>query len=118
MKFFIDAQLPFSLVYLFKEKNFEVLHTEHLPLGNKTSDSDIISYCDSNDLILITKDSDFLDSYLIRKKPRKLLVVTTGNIKNKELFSLFQQFLSKIAEEFNDSDWLELSNKGLIVHQD
>ncbi|MEI7015005.1 DUF5615 family PIN-like protein [Leptospira sp. WS58.C1] len=118
MKFFIDAQLPYSLVNLFKEKNFEVFHTEHLPLGNKTSDSDIISYCDSNGLILITKDSDFLDSYLIRKKPRKLLIVTTGNIKNKELFLLFNQFLSKIAEEFDDSDWLELSNEGLIVHQD
>lgn len=118
MKFFIDAQLPFSLVHLFREKNIEVFHTEHLPLGNKTSDSDIISYCDSNGLILITKDLDFLDSYLIRKKPRKLLILTTGNIKNKELFFLFDQFLLKIAEEFDDSDWLELSNEGLIVHQD
>ncbi|MGJ4748416.1 DUF5615 family PIN-like protein [Leptospira sp. SA-E8] len=118
MKFFVDAQLPYGLVNLFKEKNFEVFHTENLPLGNKTSDSDIIAYCDSNELILITKDSDFLDSYLIRKKPRKLLIVTTGNIKNKDLFSLFDQFLLKIAEEFDDSDWLELSNEGLIVHQD
>ncbi|QDK25263.1 DUF5615 family PIN-like protein [Leptospira weilii] len=99
MKFYIDAQLPYSLVNLFKERNFEVFHTEHLPLGNKTPDSDIISYCDSNDLILITKDS-----YLIRKKPGKLLLVTTGNIKNKELFSLFDHFLPTIAEEFDNSN--------------
>ncbi|MCG6142661.1 MULTISPECIES: DUF5615 family PIN-like protein [Leptospira] len=118
MKFFIDAQLPRSLVELFKKKKIEALHVEDLPNGNKTSDSEIVKYCDSNQYILITKDFDFLDSFLLRKNPTKLLIITTGNIKNRELLMLFDQFLSIIVEEFNHENWIEISNEGLIIHSD
>jgi predicted nuclease of predicted toxin-antitoxin system len=30
--------------------------------------------------IVVTKDRDFLDSFLLRQQPYKLLLVTTGNI--------------------------------------
>ncbi|EMY77202.1 hypothetical protein LEP1GSC060_2041 [Leptospira weilii serovar Ranarum str. ICFT] len=30
---------------------------------------------------------------------------------------MFEQFLYIIIQELNESDWLELSNEGLIVHQ-
>lgn len=102
---------------LFQEKDIEVLHTEKHPLGSRTPDSEIISFCDADDWILITKDSDFLDSYLIRKKPRKLLLVTTGNIRNQNLFFLFEQFLPAMLKEFSTNEWLELTNEGWIVHE-
>ncbi|TGL16874.1 DUF5615 family PIN-like protein [Leptospira meyeri] len=118
MKFFIDAQLPRSLVDLFRNREIEALHVEELPNGNKTSDSEIVKYCDSNQYILITKDFDFLDSFLLRKKPAKLLIIATGNIKNRELLNLFDQFLTLIIEEFNHENWIEISNEGLIIHSD
>jgi predicted nuclease of predicted toxin-antitoxin system len=35
--------------------------------------------------IVVTKDTDFFDSFLIRQQPYKLLLVSTGNITNAEL---------------------------------
>ncbi|MEH1774010.1 MULTISPECIES: DUF5615 family PIN-like protein [unclassified Nostoc] len=39
--------------------------------------------------ILITKDVDFVNSFLTVQQPYKLLLITTGNINNSELESLF-----------------------------
>ncbi|MCG6166745.1 DUF5615 family PIN-like protein [Leptospira sp. FAT2] len=116
MKFFVDAQLPPSLVQYLKDRDIEVWHTEDLPKKERTPDSKISAFCNERNLILITKDSDFLDSYLLRNEPRKLLSVTTGNIRNKELILLFDQLMNTILIEFENSHWLELSNEGLIVH--
>ena len=35
--------------------------------------------------IVITKDLDFVNSFMTIKKPFKLLLITTGNIRNNEL---------------------------------
>jgi predicted nuclease of predicted toxin-antitoxin system len=49
---------------------------------------------------VVTKDRDFLDSFLLRQQPYKLLLVTTGNITNTELVELFAKNLSQLAELF------------------
>ena len=49
---------------------------------------------------MVTKDRDFLDSFLLRQQPYKLLLVTTGNITNTELVELFAKNLSQLAELF------------------
>ncbi|EKO33412.1 MULTISPECIES: DUF5615 family PIN-like protein [Leptospira] len=116
MKFFIDAQLPPSLVKYLQDLKIEVWHTGDLPKKERTPDSEISAFCNERNLILITKDSDFLDSYLLRNEPKKLLSVTTGNIRNKDLILLFDQLMNTILIEFENNHWLELSNGGLIVH--
>ncbi|EMM76347.1 toxin-antitoxin system, toxin component, PIN domain protein [Leptospira santarosai str. 2000030832] len=49
------------------------------------------------------EDSDFLDSYLLRNEPKKLLSVTTGNIRNKDLILLFDQLMNTILIEFENN---------------
>lgn len=44
--------------------------------------------------IVITKDADFLESYIIKKEPPKLLLLKTGNIRNSELLILLQDHLA------------------------
>jgi predicted nuclease of predicted toxin-antitoxin system len=39
--------------------------------------------------VVVTKDSDFVNSFLLSRRPRKLLLVSTGNIGNAELEALF-----------------------------
>ncbi len=41
MKFLIDAQLPKQLAVKLRNKRFEAIHTFDLPLGNRTSDTEI-----------------------------------------------------------------------------
>ncbi|MFL6282521.1 MAG: DUF5615 family PIN-like protein [Pyrinomonadaceae bacterium] len=65
---------------------------------------------------VVTKDSDFVNSFLLSRRPYKLLLVSTGNISNVELETLFVANLERVAEGFNSFDFIELDRKTLIFH--
>jgi predicted nuclease of predicted toxin-antitoxin system len=64
----------------------------------------------------VTKDSDFVESFLLRREPWKLLLVATGNIGNDELLKLFQQNIEQMAEAFATVDFIELNRTNVIYH--
>lgn len=41
MKFLVDAQLPVRLVHALRRLGYDVVHTLHLPNGNRTSDAEL-----------------------------------------------------------------------------
>ena len=84
MKFLIDANLPFKLAKVLKEKGFDIIHTDDLPDKERTKDNEIRKVSVDQDRVIITKDSDFLDSHIVQGIPSKLLLITTGNIVNKD----------------------------------
>jgi len=65
MKFLVDAQLPLRLARLLSELGYDTLHTRDLPQQNATPDLDINTLSISQQRIVITKDTDFLNSFLI-----------------------------------------------------
>ena len=71
---------------------------------------------DSSDRVVVTKDSDFRDGHLLAGRPRRLLVVGTGNITNNALLALFDASLVDIVEAFEEADFIELQTDSLIVH--
>jgi predicted nuclease of predicted toxin-antitoxin system len=115
MKFLVDAQLPYRIVSFLKDKGFDALHTSDLPDKERTSDSQIRSIAVSENRIVITKDYDFVDSHIIRKIPEKLLIITTGNIKNKQLFDLWQNNWELIIHLFETWNLVELSKDDVIA---
>ncbi|WP_242038841.1 DUF5615 family PIN-like protein [Anabaena lutea] len=92
------------------------LHTKNLPLKNATPDSEINKISILEQRIVITKDKDFLDSFLIKQEPYKLLMITTGNISNKQIEQLFLQNITQIIELFLTYDFLEMTRDSLIIH--
>ena len=70
----------------------------------------------SEQRVVVTKDGDFVDSFLLRHEPYKLLLVATGNITNNELERLFQQNLEQIVRGFEQYDFIELGRTALICH--
>lgn len=50
--------------------------------------------------VVVSKDTDFRDSHLLRHTPRRLLEVNTGNIGNADLLDLFTDHLPSIASAF------------------
>jgi predicted nuclease of predicted toxin-antitoxin system len=100
-----------------KDKGFDVIHTDNLPNKEKTSDIEIRIISIEQERIVISKDSDFLDSHIIVGIPRKFLYISTGNIINRELFSLVEKHLPQIIDLFDNYDLIELSNEELIVHE-
>ncbi|MBE9056872.1 DUF5615 family PIN-like protein [Sphaerospermopsis sp. LEGE 08334] len=116
MKFLIDAQLPMRIANLLENLGYDVIHTKNLPLQNATPDSEINKLSILEQRIVITKDKDFLDSFLIKQEPYKLLLITTGNISNKQIEQLFLQNITQIVELFMNHDFLEMTRDSLIIH--
>ena len=66
--------------------------------------------------VVVSKDVDFYNSFLVRSIPYKLLFVTTGNITNHQLEALFLSKLSDLVELFKRHSVIELSSDAIIVH--
>jgi len=66
--------------------------------------------------VVITKDSDFTSSFYLRRLPWKLLLVSTGNIRNADLEALFQKNIANIASGFENFDFIEMTRTKLIFH--
>jgi predicted nuclease of predicted toxin-antitoxin system len=117
MKFIIDAQLPKSLLDFLNAAGFNALHTLELPEMNRTGDNAITTKTDIEDRIVVTKDADFLDSYLLFEKPAKLLLVKTGNIPNSDLLKLFQDNLDILQSAFMQCNFVEMTKMEIITHK-
>jgi predicted nuclease of predicted toxin-antitoxin system len=117
VKFLVDAQLPTRLVKLLQQAEVDTIHTRDLPRQNATADVEINAISMQQERIVITKDSDFLDSFLISGQPYKLLLVTTGNITNTELLELFTKNLSQLLNLFEQHSLIEINRDNIIVHQ-
>lgn len=68
--------------------------------------------------MLVTKDRDFCDSYLLLNLPRRLLVVATGDISNEDLLALSQANLALIVDVFENASFIEISQMSVIIHGD
>ncbi len=117
MKFIVDAQLPKSLADFLNSAGFDSIHTLELPSRNHTTDYVITLKADEESRIVISKDSDFLDSFILYGKPAKLLLVKTGNLTNTELLKLFQENLNVISDAFEKYSFLELTRSEIITHK-
>ena len=117
MKFLVDANLPFKLIKNLESKGYDVIHTDHLINKERTSDQEIRRISITQDRIIITKDSDFLDSHILNGIPSKLLFIGTGNITNAELFSLFDKYFDQIAVLFESYKLIEMNNEYISVHE-
>ncbi len=116
MNFLVDAHLPRRLAYHLHDADHDALHTLDLPTGNRTTDTTINELSAREGRVVITKDTDFVDSFLLFRKPYKLLLISTGNITNADLEALFVPQISVIATAFATYDYLELTRTELIFH--
>jgi predicted nuclease of predicted toxin-antitoxin system len=116
MKFIVDAQLPIALSDLINSKGQDSIHTLELPDKNKSQDGFITRLATDEQRVVITKDADFLESYILRKEPPKLLLIKTGNIRNRELISLFGRNMKLIVELFLLHSLIEVTKEEIVVH--
>lgn len=116
MKFLVDAQLPRRLAHVLDAAGHDAIHTLDLPEGNASTDSQINTVSVRDQRIVITKDSDFVDSFLLVHVPYKLLLISTGNITNEELLKLFIAHLEMIVTSFEEYSFLEVNRSALITH--
>lgn len=115
MKFLIDAQLPKLLAKFFRLRGFDAIHTLELPAKNVTGDSEINRISLAEQRIVISKDSDFYNSFSAKQEPYKLLYLTTGNIRNKDLIELFDKNFLLIIHSLQNGSVVELNQTAVIT---
>lgn len=116
MKFIVDAQLPYRLKDWLIAQGFDAIHTRDLPEANETEDLSIVDISERENRIIISKDSDFLKLYILKGKPQKLLMITTGNIINKELLILFENNFEIALKLFDSFNVVEMNNFLVMGH--
>jgi predicted nuclease of predicted toxin-antitoxin system len=117
MRFLVDAQPPKHLAEWLNEAGHDAVHTLDLPRGNRTSDAELSDVALREQRIVVSKDSDFVESLLVTGHPFRLLLIATGNISNVELESLVRANLPAIEASFAGCRFLELGRESLLVHE-
>ena len=116
LRFIVDTQLPPSLADFFRRRGFDATHVVDYPSGALTPDDEIISIAIKENRIIVTKDSDFFDYFLLKNYPPAVLLLQLGNIRNRELFVFMENHLDNICELFAENiKRLMLINRQNIV---
>ena len=116
MIFLVDVHLPISLSkFLNNQPNCNALHVNQILQKWNTNDADICKYADENDLVVITKDSDFKNSHFINKTPLKSNQDHFGEYINQHLILLFSRYLPFITSlSDKKSFYIEIDKDQLI----
>ncbi|GHT21445.1 hypothetical protein FACS189430_01490 [Bacteroidia bacterium] len=102
LKFIVDTQLPPALAAFLNLKGMDATHVMDYPMGEFTSDKEIIDIASREERIVITKDSDFFDYHLLKGYPPAILWLRIGNVKNKDLIEIIDTHLTKIQSLFTE----------------
>ena len=117
MKFIVDAQLPILISEYLCSEGHDCIHTLELPNKNKTTDKEIIEIAFKEERIVITKDSDFLESFLLKNQPGKLVLIKPGNIENSFLLAIIKTHLKQMCAEFLHYSLIEITQTEMVVHE-
>ena len=91
------------------------IHTSSLELGNETPDKLINKISIEENRIVITKDSDFYNSFILSKVPYKIIFVKTGNISKANLINLFKNNLNTLLSLIQENSIIELDSSEIKI---
>ena len=100
LKFIVDTQLPPSLSQKLILDGFDSIHTTSFENGHLMNDKTIRHIAVTENRIVITKDTDFLDYFILRGAPPQVLLIELGNISNSRLFAIFNSNIEQIKKLF------------------
>jgi len=115
VKFLIDTQLPPLLVEFLSKKGFDSVHTTNFENGHLLTDREIIELAKEQERIIVTKDSDFSEHFMIQGAPPKVLLTEFGNISNRELLSLFNTYLYEVLNAYKDESELVIFRRDEVI---
>ncbi|MDZ7934577.1 MAG: DUF5615 family PIN-like protein [Emticicia sp.] len=116
LSFIVDTQLPPVLATFLRQKGFKAIHTSsYRKYGHLMADKEIIEIAISENYIIVTKDSDFLDNFYANGSPPRILQLQLGNIKNNQLIEIFELNLATMVRLFNETNDLIIFQKDSLI---
>lgn len=117
MKFLVDAQLPRRFAFWLISVGHDARHTLDLAHGNRTTDAQISAIADEEGRVVVTKDDDFVQSFLIDGRPHRLFLVSTGNIANARLEEIMRINLDAVVAALAEHRFVEIGLDALVIHE-
>jgi predicted nuclease of predicted toxin-antitoxin system len=117
LRFIVDTQLPPRLAAFLREQRLDAVHTTDFSQGHMLQDAEIRAIARAENRIIITKDSDFFDYYIVKGSPPMVLLLKVGNVSNADLIALFASKIDGIISMFeNNSTMIVLSTTHCTVY--
>jgi len=116
VRFLVDTQLPKHLCLLLTEMGHDTVHVSDLPNGNRSTDAEVIAAAEEEGRVVVSKDSDFRHSHLLRGQPSRLMAIRTANVSNIDSLGLFNTNADRILSALDESSFVELGATRLVVH--
>lgn len=104
--YLIDVNLP-KYFRFFNQENCQFVADIDL----QASDNFLWEYALTNNLIIVTKDTDFYNKFLTSENAPKIIYVRLGNVSLKQLYNYFENHWETCQKEIQ-------SVRMLILHQD
>lgn len=119
MRFLCDVHISYRIKKFLQANGHYCIHINEILLQDRTADQDIAVHCNENDLILISKDEDFLDTCLLKRLPSKLVKINLGNISTAKLIEILEKALPLIKElEEREYFLIELYKHRIEISED
>ncbi|WP_462249941.1 DUF5615 family PIN-like protein [Ekhidna sp.] len=111
MKFIIDENLSPELVELFKSEHLEAYHVNDMKSHQKRRiiDDQLRRLAIRKGYIIVTKDDDFVKSFVDRKIPEKLIYVFGLDTKE-DLMSRFKEIITQLRSLVESHDFIEINS--------
>lgn len=109
MRFFLDTNIPYSTLEVFKELKLEAAHARNVGLS-RVGDREIANYAKKNESILITKDLEFANAKLFPFGSHKGLII----MRLPTFFKAFQ-FVNVLRDFLTSINIDDLNNAVAIV---
>jgi len=115
LSFIVDTQLPPALSRWLREQGCNAIHTTYFPAGHLLTDVQIRAIAVQENRIVVTKDNDFFENYLLKGVPPKVFLLQFGNCANRDLLTQFEIHFERIRERFEQGAGLVLFSLNKIA---
>lgn len=105
MKLRLDANLSWRLTKKLKGYFDDCFHVDSIGLAVPAADIDIWKYAQTNELIIVTNDNDYLNLANVKGLPPKVVLLRTGNQSNSFLEQLLIKHLPEIEQLYHSTEF-------------
>jgi predicted nuclease of predicted toxin-antitoxin system len=103
LTFLVDAQLPPSLARWITDRGHHAVHVFDLGL-HRADDPTVWELALRDGSVIVTKDEDFVDAWLVSAAPPALLWVRKGNCSNRALLSWIEPLWAEAVRRLDQGE--------------
>jgi predicted nuclease of predicted toxin-antitoxin system len=105
VNFLVDAQLPPALARWIGSQGHQAAHVFEIGLAG-TDDGPIWEHAQKNNAVIVSKDEDFVDRWLLSDKPVPLVWIRKGNCSNRALLAWLEPLWSDALKRLEQGELL------------